>query len=137
MRNIYQDDFSAENLQNTDTSKESPTQNAAPKKPVRPAKQAPPPIKKSVISGQGPSAPESGAQSAPYGQPGFYPQPFFYQTDANGQALRTDTRKRSTPREALCGYCRRYNRKRRKDSADSGTLFFGQDHIGKQALDTA
>lgn len=81
MRNIYQDDFHTENQKNEDTVKN------APKRPVRPAKQAPPPIKKSVIAGKTPNAPENGSQGIPYSQPAFYPQPVFYQPDANGQPV--------------------------------------------------
>ena len=83
MRNIYQEDFSSEDLQELQGEKSAPSAS----RPVRPAKQAPPPIKKSVIAPKQPTAPAESTQPLPYGQPGFYPQPVFYQPDANGQPV--------------------------------------------------
>ena len=83
MRNIYQEDFSSEDLQELQGEKSVPSAS----RPVRPAKQAPPPIKKSVIAPKQPTAHAESTQPLPYGQPGFYPQPVFYQPDANGQPV--------------------------------------------------
>ncbi|MBE6785473.1 MAG: sortase [Ruminococcaceae bacterium] len=84
MKNIYQDDFSSEIPVSDKAVSEKGT---APQKPVRPARHAPPPIKRSVITNKNDAPPEAGAQTVPYGQPGFYPQPVFYQPDANGQPV--------------------------------------------------
>ncbi len=91
MRNIYQDDFSSEDLQelSIDGKASASPRNDKPasEKNVRYAKQAPPPIKKTVIANKQPSAPEQNIPPVPYGQPAFYPQPMFYQPDANGQPV--------------------------------------------------
>ena len=85
MKNIYQDDFSGDNAQNTQniySSSSDSNQNSAPSpapsRPVRPARQAPPPIKKAVIPGR---QPQPEVQPQPFPQPGFYPQPVFIQQD--------------------------------------------------------
>jgi len=79
MKNIYQDDFSAE------TPKSSPPSPKVNKVPspgaVRPAKQAPPPIKKSASSSKPPVAPDVTQPPMGYPVPGYYPQPVFYQPD--------------------------------------------------------
>lgn len=88
MKNIYQDDFSADTSR--DIYSHSPKERQkddfsvqgnrpTAERPVRSAKQAPPPIKKSVISNK--SAPDGAVPPAGYMQPGFYPQPVFYQPD--------------------------------------------------------
>lgn len=83
MKNIYQEDFSDESI----SKQAEKAEGTAVQKPVRNARQAPPPIRKTVISSKQPPAPEQNAPAAPYGQPGFYPQPVFYQPDANGQPV--------------------------------------------------
>ena len=84
MRNIYQEDFSSEDKQEQTVSRKD---SSSASKPVRPAKQAPPPIQKRVIAQKQTPAPTENAPAAPYGQPAFYPQPVFYQPDANGQPV--------------------------------------------------
>lgn len=89
MRNIYHEDFSSEDLQELkpDSRASAPTDRPSPERPVRHAKQAPPPIQKKVVAPRQPSAPAENAPPMPYGQPPFYPQPVFYQPDANGQPV--------------------------------------------------
>ena len=71
MKNIYQDDITGGNV--TDS-----TEN---KKVVRSAKQAPPPIKRSVIPGKVQPTQEQNPVNLP--QQGFYPQAVYYQPDGS------------------------------------------------------
>lgn len=79
MKNIYQDNFTEDSSRDvfSHSSKEKAeiTSSESLKKPVRSAKQAPPPIKKSVIANKN-SADSVTPDSSE--QPGFYPQPVFY-----------------------------------------------------------
>lgn len=92
MKNIYEDDFSADfsrdifshsKKSDESTQASKPSQPSA-QKPVRPAKKAPPPIKKYVAPGK--AAPSSnGAYPPGYPPQPYYPQPVFYQPDPSGQ----------------------------------------------------
>lgn len=77
MKNIYQDNFTDDASRDV-FSNSTPEESSAvqPQKPIRSAKHAPPPIKKSVIANK--STPESEGQG--FNQPGFYPpQPVLFQ----------------------------------------------------------
>ena len=79
MKNIYQDDFSPDTSKNESP---SPKVNKAPANgAVRPARQAPPPIKKSAVTNKQPVAPDGAQYPFGYPPPGYYPQPVFYQPD--------------------------------------------------------
>ncbi len=79
MKNIYQDDFSPDTSKNESL---SPKVNKAPKPgTVHPARQAPPPIKKSAVPNKQSAAPEGVQYPIGYPPPGYYPQPVFYQPD--------------------------------------------------------
>ena len=89
MKNIYEDDFSFLDTRSFREDEVTPpsapiSKNASSGTPVRPARQSPPPIKKSAAAT--PPQPEA----APYPpvafpQPGYYPQPVFYQQNEQGQ----------------------------------------------------
>lgn len=77
MKNTYQDDYPSK------TPKKAPSSPNVSKVPtpgaVRPAKQAPPPIKKSVV--QKPPVATDGTHPPVGYPPGYYTQPVFYQPD--------------------------------------------------------